>query len=191
MRFNPDIHRRHSIRLGGYDYASPGIYFVTICTAARRCCFDDPALRTIAEQQWRSLEHRFDHVTLDTWIVMPNHIHGLIQLDRPAAATSGPPATHDTGLTRSPTSLRINVVPGSLGAIMRAYKAAVSRRAARLKDPPELPIWQRGYWERVVRNQAELDAIRRYIATNPQRWAEDHDNLDALLARMEPPTAEE
>ena len=189
MPYNPDIHHRRSLRLPGYDYAAPGIYFVTICTAARRCLFDDPIVLAIAEEQWRALERRFTYVALDTWIVMPNHVHGLVQLHPAVAPGEGPRRGMEATSNRAPAGLGIHVVAGSLGAVIRAYKAAVSRRVARLRHPPELPVWQRGYWDRVVRDAEELDAIRRYIAANPQRWVEDRDNLEALLARMvAPPT---
>jgi hypothetical protein len=81
-------------------------------------------------------------------------------------------------------ALGINVAPGSLGAIVRSYKAAVARRLNRQRRAPGAQVWQRGYWERIIRDVRQLEATRRYIAENPARWAEDRDDIDLLLARM-------
>ena len=189
MRYDPAIHRRNSIRLRGYDYTQPGIYFVTICTYQRLCLFDQPELRRIAEQQWLALTHQRPHVSLDAWIVMPNHLHGLIVIEAPldgTPATASHPVVHATNVDRPLGRLGINVTPGSLGAIVRSYKSVVTRRINRLRRTPDEPVWQRGYWERIIRDEHELEATRRYIVENPIRWAEDRDNLDALLARMTP-----
>ena len=182
MPYDPTRRHRGSIRLRGYDYTTPGIYFVTICAAHRICVFDHPALRRIAETQWQALSRRFAHVTLDAWVVMPNHVHGLLLLDRIERAPR--PITPKPRRLAYRPGFDIHPAAGSLGAIVRAYKAAVSLRAARVRGGHPSPLWQRGYWERVVRDDDELDAIRRYIEENPRRWAEDRDNLDALLSRM-------
>ena len=187
MRYDPAIHRRNSIRLRGYDYTQPGIYFVTICTYQRLCLFAQPELRRIAEQQWLALTHQRPHLSLDGWIVMPNHLHGLIVIEAPpdgTPATDSHPVVHAANVDRPLGRLGINVTPGSLGAIVRSYKSVVTRRINRLRQTPDEPVWQRGYWERIIRDEHELEATRRYIVENPIRWAEDRDNLDALLARM-------
>ncbi len=76
MPYDPNRHHRQSLRLHGYDYTQPGAYFVTICTHQRRCLFDSPALRRIAEQQWRRIAD--ERVVLDAWVVMPDHVHGIV-----------------------------------------------------------------------------------------------------------------
>ena len=182
MAFDPSRHHRRSTRLAGYDYTQAGLYFVTICTYQRLRLFDDPRLKAIAVEVWCALT-RFDPcVALDEWVVMPNHVHGLIAMrERPGTS---PPAVEDAR-GRTAAGLGINVAPGALGALVRSYKAVVTRRANRLDDLAVGPIWQRGFWERVVRDEDELEATRRYIQDNPRRWAEDPDNLDALLIRMD------
>ncbi len=215
-------HHRRSIRLRGYDYTWPGAYFVTICTHNRKRLFDDPALRIIAEEQWRALEragargNRPGRVSVDAWVVMPDHVHGIIviaggpdgidridaidHIDRVGVQPhkyshendnlAAAPLRHRpfdaapcTDLAHSNIHpLDINVLPGSLGAIVRSYKAAVARRVNRRRCTPAADVWQRGYYERIVRNARELDAVRRYIASNPARHAA---RLDALLARMD------
>jgi REP element-mobilizing transposase RayT len=84
--------------------------------------------------------------------------------------------------------MRINVVPGSLGAVVRSYKAAVSRRINACRDRLGAAVWQRGYYERIIRDARELAAVRRYIADNPRRWAAQRESLDVLLAEMCPHT---
>jgi hypothetical protein len=92
--------------------------------------------------------------------------------------------TNNTDDTDESHGLGINVAPGSLGAIVRSYKATVARRTNRLRQTPGAVVWQRGYWERVVRDERELNATHRYIINNSVRWAMDRDNLDVLFSRM-------
>lgn len=77
-RYDRDKHHRRSIRLKGYDYAQPGAYFVTIATHDREALFDDPVFRRVAEMMWQRIPHHSPHIELDEWVVMPNHVHGII-----------------------------------------------------------------------------------------------------------------
>lgn len=217
MPYDPDRRHRCSIRLRGYDYAQAGAYFVTICTHERQALFDDPMPRQIAEQQWQALVRAGERgrisgrIALDAWVVMPDHVHGIILIeggdggydegraqqpqdhyhwnDDRAAAPLQQRLQQGRGTADvdndAPHGLGINVVPGSLGAIMRSYKATVARRIKALQHAYSTPVWQRGYYEHIIRDDKSLGRIRRYIATNPARLAEHCDNLAALLARME------
>jgi REP element-mobilizing transposase RayT len=179
-RHDPQRHHRRSIRLAGWDYASPAVYFVTICTHNRENLFDDPRFRKVAERLWRAIPHRPHacRVSLDQWILMPNHLHGLIILGRadPGAPSAQPPSPGGPAGAAS----------GSLGAIIGNYKSVAMRRINRLRQTPSMPVWQRNYYERIVRNQRQLDAFRRYIIENPTRWATDGDNPDNWLPTMHP-----
>lgn len=235
MPDEPHRYQRRSLRLQGYDYTRAGLYFVTICTHDRALLFDDPLLRVVAERQWQTLpDHgtrgaRPGRVDVDTWIVMPDHVHAIVVINdmgndggdggsngriprghqwpatsvgaqqqhtsidgggtsEAAAAPVRMPSSEEGGTSEAAPvrSLGINVLPGSLGAIVRSYKAAVARRMNRLRQMPGMPVWQRGYWERIIRNEHELDTTRAYIADNPVRWDAHHDNLDDLLADMQP-----
>jgi REP element-mobilizing transposase RayT len=179
-RYDPQRHHRRSIRLAGWDYASAAVYFVTICTHNRENLFDDPRFRQVAGRLWRAIPHRphAGRVSLDEWILMPNHLHGLILL---GPAEAGAPSEHSP----SPGE-PAGVGPGSLGAIIGNYKSVVTRRINQLRDTPGAPVWHRNYYDRIVRNQSQLDAFRRYIIDNPARWAADGDNLDNWLATMHP-----
>jgi REP element-mobilizing transposase RayT len=149
--------RRKTIRLPEYDYAQPGTYFVTVCVADRACLFGTIAdgrmtpnqLGSTVIESWNDLLVRFRVVDLDAFIVMPNHVHGLIEICAPMAR--GLPAV--VAAFKSISARRINAVRGSEG-----------------------PLWQRGFYEHVVRNESDRDRIRTYIDENPMKWDLDAEN---------------
>jgi REP element-mobilizing transposase RayT len=145
------------MRLPHYDYTSAGIYFVTICTHQRALFFDQPAVRAAAGDCWQAIPAHIAGVTLDEWVLMPNHLHGLLVF----ASAGQPPASQQP---------RAN----SLGAVVRSYKAAVARTVRQAGYSRF--AWQRGYYEHVVRLEADLERIRAYIRNNPAQWKLDHDN---------------
>ena len=158
MKYDPDKHHRRSIRLKGYDYAGPGAYFVTICTQDRACFFGAVAdgemqlnnSGQIAKAAWDELPARFPSVRLDAFIVMPNHVHGIIMVGAQFIAPSdGFGATNQGVMNHAPT----------LGEIVRAYKAA-STRLIRQAGTPDF-AWQRNYYEHIVRDEEALDRIRQ------------------------------
>ncbi len=181
MKYDRDKHHRASIRLKGYDYSSPGAYFVTICTHQRRLFFEDPAIRRLAEACWQAIPDHAPAVVLDEWVVMPNHLHAVIvinadpgrgvQLNAPTT-----PNARATEASRDPDDPFSTMSPrrNTLSVILRTYKAAVTT-ACRNAHRPEF-AWQRNYYDHIVRNERELNAIRRYIRDNPLRWALDRDN---------------
>ena len=179
-------HRRRSIRLRGYDYTQPGAYFVTICTHNRELLFGrvvdgEMVLNAYGEivwEEWFKTAQVRPYVELfaDEFVVMPNHIHGVVWIvgdmvgaQRRCAPTKPKPG----GVTPN------NVAPGSLGAIIRAFKSAVTRRINQMRGTPGARVWQRNYYEHIIRNDRALNAIRRYIAENPLRWHLDRYNPDA------------
>ncbi len=185
MSYDPRRHHRRSIRLAGWDYRTSAAYFVTICTHERECLFLDRVWGNIAETSWLNLAQTASRVLLDEWIVMPNHVHGILILTEIADAPVAPfNWRHAPPLPETEPRPFANAPAGSLGAIIRSYKAAVTRRINHLCHTRGHKRWQRGYYERIVRDQTELERIRTYIRQNPSRWAEDRDNLDELLERM-------
>ena len=185
MSYDPRRHHRRSIRLAGWDYRTSAAYFVTICTHERECLFLDRVWGNIAETSWLNLAQTASRVVLDEWIVMPNHVHGILILTEIADAPVAPfNWRHAPPLPETEPRPFANAPAGSLGAIIRSYKAAVTRRHHHLCHTRGHKRWQRGYYERIVRDQTELERIRTYIRQNPSRWAEDRDNLDELLERM-------
>jgi putative transposase len=169
---------RRSIRLSDYDYRTNGAYFVTLCTHDRGCYFGhiqdtEMVLNSAGAcvlEEWEQTARLRPTVSLDAFIVMPNHFHAVLVIDQPnhpvgaqrAAPTPGPTNSH-----------AINVQSQSLGAIVRAFKSATTRAINRQRQTLGAPLWQRNYWERIIRTPSELDYIRAYIATNPARWHED------------------
>jgi REP element-mobilizing transposase RayT len=180
-------HHRRSIRLPGWDYRTPAVYFITICTHNRECLFDNRAWADVAAAVWLAIPTNVARVVLDEWVIMPNHLHGLLVLtDEDGGGGPVGPFDWRWATPTPPAAPRpfANAPSGSLGSIVRSYKAAVTRRINERCQTLGCKRWQRGYYERIVRDNHELDRIRRYVQDNPARWAEDRDNLDALLGRM-------
>lgn len=186
MEYDRDIHHRRSIRLSGYDYTQSGAYFVTICVDKRVCVFGalaDGSLELndagrIARNTLSELPSRFSQISLDSFIVMPNHIHGIIFVGAQFIAPSDslPHSREEAGaMNHAPT----------LGEIIRAYKA-VSARAIRCGGYVDFK-WQRNYYEHIIRDEDSLNRIRQYILDNPIRWDSDRENPAA--AAFEPKDA--
>lgn len=149
MGYNPEKHHRRSIRLKGYDYSQPGAYFVTICSWQRQTLFDSPALRTILVETWHHLPVRYANLSLDTLVVMPDHIHGILHLTSLAVQVSGP----------------------TLSDIMRVYKSMTSVSWIWHNKSQHMMcnrhLWQGRFYDHIIRNDAELTFIREYILHNP------------------------
>ena len=199
MKYDPDIHHRRSIRLRGYDYSSAGAYFVTICTQGREYLFGDiadgamhlnGAGRMVAEW-WLKLPDKFPGVMLDEYVIMPNHFHGIIVIDNvraplaaplssaPLSSASAPLAAPDadSGLEIRGTSRGAASSAPTLGNIMRAFKSISAIEINRTLDR-QGRLWQRNYYERIIRDDDELSGIREYIRLNPVKWADDDENLN-------------
>ena len=174
MRDNhrPEPRNRRSIRLKGYDYAQEGAYFVTVCTRQQQCLFGsirDGRMRLndagrAVRDCWNDLPRHYPHVKMDAMVVMPNHVHGIVVLLDAVGAGLKPAPTTRQGKRHA------------LPEIVRGFKTFASRRVNQLRGTPGIPIWQRNYYEHVVRDDEDLDRIRTYIANNPARWDEDEDN---------------
>lgn len=189
QQHDPDKHHRRSIRLRGWDYRNAGAYFVTIVTHGRECLFDDPILRGIAETMWKRIPTHFPHVTLDEWVVMPNHVHGILVFANVARKGEAFQENHPSMETHAIAGrsaegnalkecLAPTLLPGSLGAVVGNFKSVTARRINYIRRTPGTPVWQRNFYERVIRNDRELNAIREYIIANPANWEEDTENPD-------------
>lgn len=189
MKYDPDRHHRQSIRLRGYDYTQAGAYFVTIVVHECECLLGDiidGEMRLnhygrIVAAEWQKIPARFPHVTTDASIVMPNHLHGIIVIGGEVGAKH-PPAISNTPLHLSADASPLRptgTTPGSLGAIMQNFKSTSTRQVNTLRQTPGLPLWQRNYFERIIRDERELNRIREYIINNPLKWALDTEHPDA------------
>ncbi|MBK6342582.1 MAG: hypothetical protein IPF41_08350 [Flavobacteriales bacterium] len=196
-----DRFHRRSIRLRGYDYTRAGAYYVTVCTHDRLPLFGDVvngmmvpnSMGNIVQRCWDAIPEHMPMVVCDAFVVMPNHMHGIIVITDVAAdgslSVGGvgagnsrplqiPATTDDPGETTTPRRPPIAImVKNSLGHIMQTFKAAVSRQAVRDGLISRgTPIWQRGYYERIIRDGGEHDRIAQYIAENPANWKGDRFN---------------
>jgi REP element-mobilizing transposase RayT len=158
--------RHKSVRIQGYDYSQPGTYFITICTSQKKMLFGEVTqgiihlskLGEIARQELEQVSSKFSRIHLD-------HIHVLITISASDAAIQ----TANAEAFRHP-------VPGSIPTVVRAYKAAMTRRAAMRRDNPISEVWQRNYYEHVVRTEREKEQIYAYIVSNPVQWDSDDEN---------------
>lgn len=183
MMVNPHSHHRRSIRIKEYDYTSPGAYFVTLVTYQRDCLFGEirdakMALNdfgSIADECWRAIPDHFPFVELGAYVIMPNHVHGIIVIRESVGARHVCPSGYASSLQNTPPqNPPRGTPPHSLGTIVGSYKSAVTRRIGR--EHNATAIWQRNYYEHIIRDEKDLQRITDYIETNPSRWDEDDNN---------------
>jgi REP element-mobilizing transposase RayT len=197
--YNPNLHHRKSIRLRGYDYSKAGLYFITICTADRKCLFgkivgvqnfeplqsiNDSTLTVgveniqplrqemipydagkIANECWLQIPEHFPNVFLHEHIVMPNHIHGIVELIkthiRPVGVENFQPRRNEYQ----------KIIPHSIGSIVRGFKIGVTKWFRNNTDIED--VWQRNYYEHIIRNEHSYEQIADYIIENPNNWEND------------------
>jgi len=195
--YNPDIHHRRSLRLKGYDYSQAGAYFVTICTQNRECLFghiadgemvlNDPG--RMVEKWYGELKRKFADIVCDQFAIMPNHIHFVIQTGVGADLRVCP----DTDLRVCPdTDAGEHILGGEqtltgehigspLRTVIQWFKTMTTNeyiRGVKQNGWSTFPgkLWQRNYYEHIVRNKNELTRIREYIVNNPMQWEFDREN---------------
>jgi putative transposase len=215
MIFDPEKHHRRSIRLRNYDYSQPGAYFVTICTYQKQCwcgeikngqmCLNQ--LGKIVADEWLKTPKIRPNFQLDEWIIMPNHLHGIIIINdcysnenkRDLGANqdnnrdlerrdgfigqdfgvnhdnkgANQHNNRDLGARNAPLRQK----PNSLSSFVAGFKSAVTKRINLLRQNTNIPIWQRNYYESIVRDEKSLAAIKSYIINNPSCWQNDPDYL--------------
>ena len=174
MKYNPAIHHRRSIRLKGYDYAQEGAYFVTLCSHRRELLFGEiikerirlSEMGEIVRDEWlRTMEVR-KNVDMDAFIVMPDHLHGIILITDQLVR-----ATRRVAPTRRGPELR----SGSLGAIIGQFKSVSAKRVNKYRRTSGNAVWQRNYYEHIIRDEGDLNRIRGYILNNPLQWFYEKD----------------
>lgn len=169
MKYDPNKHRRRSIRLKGYDYTQVGNYFITICTQSRKCIFGDIVdgmmllsdAGKIVEKCWFDIPTHFPHVKLDEMIIMPNHVHGILSVTMNVDGYVGGDGVGPVGaknfskLQDHDGIFRPNGTSKTIGSVIRGFKIGVTkwmRQNTTVHD-----VWQRNYWERIVRDENELN----------------------------------
>jgi putative transposase len=193
-------HHRRSIRLKEYDYSQPGEYFITICTHDHECTLGEivggeirlNGIGKTVEEEWLRTTTIRPDIQLDSYVVMPNHIHVIIilnegrdalQSDKPVGANCHSPQEKPQNNTfnngayiDTPLQNTFNSPSNTIGAIVRGFKSATTKRINEMRGTSRIHFWQRNYYEHIVRNDNELDNIRGYIQNNVLQWAFDKDN---------------
>ena len=194
MAYGPLVRCRKTIRLQGYDYTQPNAYFVTIVAYRRKCVFGeivDGMMRlnewgkTIPEC-WSAIPDHYCAVLVDEFAVMPNHIHGIMIICEKNIKPVHPvvvgatqwvaptkPGSHTENKMRGGKNI---IVSNSIGSMLGQFKSAATKRIRPSGDTPGAPIWQRNYWEHIIRDQNELGRIREYFRNNPLPWDSDVEN---------------
>jgi putative transposase len=170
MQYNSDFYHRQSIRLNGYDYSTSGAYFITICTHDREYLFGDIVnekielniFGEIARSHWQQLSQHHPNIIMDESIVMPNHLHGIIILESSTVGTK------------------------SISEIIRGFKTFSAKAINKERGLRGVPVWQRTYYDRIIRNELELDRVRQYIINNPCNWDADKNNQNQSSTHTDP-----
>ena len=179
------MHQRRSIRLKGFDYSSVGAYFVTICTKDRECLFGEVVDKEmhltqggrIVDECWRNIPAHYPHVVLDEYVIMPNHVHGAIFIGHDDVGVQD---FEPLQMAEPRENKFQQIIPKSLGSIVRGFKIGVTKWYRQNTDVYN--VWQKNYYERIIRDDDELNRIREYIIFNPAKWADDKENPQRLRA---------
>ena len=175
-------HPRHrAMRLHGYDYGQPGAYFVTICVQHRECL-----LGTITDgkmqlsemgqfviEYWERIPQHFPSVELDEYVIMPNHIHGIVAWGITEAISSYLVGARSPRPQENNKNHRSEVPSPSLGRIMAYFKYQSTKRINQHRDRQGTRMWQRDYYDHIIRDDADLQRLRQYIQNNPMKWELD------------------
>ncbi|MHC1781452.1 MAG: transposase [Anaerolineaceae bacterium] len=178
MKFIPLLHHRHSIRLPGYDYSQAGVYFITICTYEKEPLFGTVTggkmvlneYGLLIESEWKRIPNRFPLLLLGVFMIMPNHTHGIIKFMEKShvGARQGAEINSDNCSFASPLPAN-----PSLGMVVGAFKSTSARLFNGLRHSPSYPVWQRNYYEHIIRDDDSYLQIVEYILSNPASWEQD------------------
>jgi putative transposase len=182
MAYDSEKHKRSSARLKTFDYTSNAAYFITVCTFQREHLLGQIVdgemqlndVGQIVAECWDLIPEHFPHVELDTFIAMPDHVHGIVLISQPSdeneRSTVVVGATHASPLHPDTTPENPNgPKKRSLGSIIGSFKSAATKRINESRGLPGTPVWQRSFWDRVIRDDRELEETRSYILENPVR----------------------
>lgn len=197
VKYDPNKHHRRSTRLKNYDYTTPGAYFITICTHQRECLFGEIVdremqlnrLGVVVAAHWKNLPKYHPRLRLDEFVVMPNHVHGIMFLTDPFVGAGF--SDHLDGLTDNtlakpaPTDAALPTQGHSISEITRGFKTFSSRQINQIRRAQGVPVWQRNYYDRIIRDEISLQQIRQYIVNNPPSWQQDQLHPDRLPQTIE------
>lgn len=181
MAFDFEKRSRRTIRLKGYDYSLPGKYFITICTLNRECSLGEIRNRKmivspvgeIVRREWLYTSIVREEIELDTFVIMPNHLHGIISIRSRRDDPAGLPRNiidHNRAFQGNTPAL----ISNTIGAIVGQFKSKATKKIRESACPGF--FWQRNYYEHIIQNESELPKLKKYILANPENWSEDQDN---------------
>jgi putative transposase len=174
--------RRKLNRLDGYNYSQQGMYFITVCTKNREHIFGEIVnkkiilndIGKITERYWLEIPNHFPHASLDKFIVMPNHVHGIIEIKNNVDVGNAHVRSENINRSKMLTSKAIH-----------GFKSSVTRRIFKNQERmyafPTKFAWQKSFYDRIIRNEIELNKIREYIFKNPINWEKDRNNLENIF----------
>lgn len=173
---------RKATRLPHYDYSMPGAYFVTACTKDREFLFEHSNRKLAVESAWQSVLDVFADIELNEFVVMPNHIHGIVCIKGEGSYRLHPGTWKNNDIGRGgrgrqlPTPTLVNPKYETLSNIIGAFKTTAATRVNKFRGLVGVPVWQQSFYDRIIRNDREFEYIQKYIQNNPIKWAEDRDN---------------
>jgi len=192
LKYNPHIHHRRSIRLQDYDYSSEGAYFVTMCTQNRECLFGEIVngemilneYGKIVEQCRNDLPNHYDNIALDAYVIMPDHFHGIIFI----VSVDSVDAVDSVNAIDSVDSVSVGAIHELprlkqqqrrkmlLPKIVGRLKMNSAKQINQVRNTPGISVWQRNYYEHIIRDEKSLENIQKYIINNPLQWYYDNNN---------------
>ena len=178
MGYNPEIHHRRSIRLKGYDYSQNGYYFVTICSEKRQILFENESVKEMITKWWHALHEKFPYIRQDEFIVMPNHVHGIIYIVGANQCVRPNMQQQDKNVDPQGEGRHIGL---PLHRIIQWFKTMTTNEYIKCVNENEWKpfhgkFWQRNYYERIILSDVELYFTREYIKNNPINWSSDENN---------------
>ena len=192
MTYNPDIHKRQSIRLKGYDYSQSGLYFITICCYQRECLFGNIINSQIIlnnfgqliKEEWLKSAEIRKEIELDDFVIMPNHFHAIVIINQEINSdfmkndvdfqdnNVGANGRSPLGQIQS-SRPKISMKPKSISSLIAGFKSATTKKINIIRNTPQNPVWQRNYYDHIIRNDESLAKIREYVQNNPLSWEND------------------
>jgi putative transposase len=199
VKFDPGLHHRRSIRLRGYDYSQVGAYFVTVCIHNRECLFGqivdgEMLLNELGEcvvRWWDDIPRHFSGVDTGTFVVMPNHVHGIVVITDAPTVGAGSPRPYDDAPHAVMGTATVRRRRPSLGNVVAYFKYQTTKTINAMRHTPSARVWQRNYYEHIIRDDESLRRIGEYIVNNPLQWVLDHENPDNVRAGEPRPYGDE
>lgn len=192
MTYNPDIHKRQSIRLKGYDYSQSGLYFITICCYQRECLFGNIINSQIIlndfgqliKEEWLKSAEIRKEIEFDDFVIMPNHFHAIVIINQEINSdfmkndvdfqdnNVGANGRSPLGQIQS-SRPKISMKPKSISSLIAGFKSATTKKINIIRNTPQNPVWQGNYYDHIIRNDESLARIREYVQNNPLSWEND------------------